>query len=160
MLRAALGSSPCRQPRPARRRRCPATNCPSGRRGLIPPFTNHPKCSAKPLFERGFLCAFNDLRIRTVEDQLYKHVRYRPTSYVSFTALHEQAEHRYSNCANIFGNVAGCSGSKNKSLHSLWNRVYLGGMPNTLEVFKSCLLSDVGSRDFSGGAVRYPEKAR
>src|SRR5665811_14172 len=67
-LHAALGSSPCRQPRPARRRRCPATNCPSGRRGLIPPFTNHPKCSAKPLFERGFLCAFNDLRIRTVED--------------------------------------------------------------------------------------------
>src|SRR5665811_2216248 len=70
-LRAALGSSPCRQPRPARRRRCPAAHCPSGRRGLIPPFTNPPKCSAKPLFERGFLCVFNGLNIRTVEDQFY-----------------------------------------------------------------------------------------
>ena len=34
-VEAALGSSPCRQHRLARRRRCPAAHCPSGRRGLI-----------------------------------------------------------------------------------------------------------------------------
>jgi hypothetical protein len=28
------------------------------------------KCSAKPLFQRGFKRAFNSLRIRAVEDQL------------------------------------------------------------------------------------------
>ena len=28
-----------------------------------------PQVSAKPLFERGFLCAFNGLNIRIIEDQ-------------------------------------------------------------------------------------------
>jgi hypothetical protein len=70
-LWSRLSSSPCRQPRAARRRCCPAAHRPSGGRTLISISTVHPKCSAKPLSRRRFLCAFNDLRIRTVEDQLW-----------------------------------------------------------------------------------------
>jgi hypothetical protein len=67
MLRSA--PRPRRQPRAARRRRCPAARRPSGCRNLIPISPDHAKCSAKPLCQRGFLRVFNNLRFRTVEDQ-------------------------------------------------------------------------------------------
>jgi hypothetical protein len=45
---------------------CPAIDCRSGGRGLIPAFTYHPKYRANPAFRCGFARA---LQIRTVEDQ-------------------------------------------------------------------------------------------
>ena len=67
-LSAARTATSRRRPRPARRRRRPAANRAATRRRLHPATTQpiEPKCSAKPLFRRGFYCPVNALQIRTV----------------------------------------------------------------------------------------------
>ena len=52
--------------RALREQHYPGTDCPSGGRGPIPAFINHPKYSANPAFRCGFARA---LQIRTIEDQ-------------------------------------------------------------------------------------------
>src|ERR1035437_11147285 len=77
-LPAALGSSPLPPASPCAPSALPCRPLSVRSPRPDPSFTNPPKCSAKPLFERGFLCVFNGLNIRAVEDQyngsvLHKH---------------------------------------------------------------------------------------
>ena len=70
-LSPALGAASRGEPRLTRHWRCFAADSAPTRRRLIPP---HPgdqrKCSAKALFQRGFIRAINVLQIPAVEDQL------------------------------------------------------------------------------------------
>jgi hypothetical protein len=66
----AVGAASRGEPALRRRRRRFAADRASTRRRLIPPHPgDHRKCSAKALFQRGFIRAINAFQIPTVEDQ-------------------------------------------------------------------------------------------